>query len=315
MEQITLSYVITTFNKLIYLEKVICSLIINRKDDEEIVVIDAGSNDGTYEYLYSLFRDRKIQYFLSEKDFGEAHGFNKGVLAAKGDIIKLITDDDIFFFPGIKLCKDFMLKNPSVHVLNSNGGWAEVRSTCVNEFTQIYEKFFLEKWLTEKHPFAHCGLGLMFRRDAIPLLGFINVGFYRADAEYTLKITALKNVNFVWYTGVNYVRVLSEDSNSLVYKEKIQIETQRLNAFYGFDIDKIYFPEGKRKHLVYFAHVILRILKGLIRRIVPRKQMVPQNSVAMDVDFSQTFNLGISWLTSINQRQHKFLGSIDEQTN
>jgi glycosyltransferase involved in cell wall biosynthesis len=279
------------------------------KSDDEIIVMDGGSRDGTSEYLQQHYQSGKIHHFFSEKDFGESHGFNKAILMAKGVLIKVITDDDVFYYPGINDCKQYMLNNPAVHVMNSNGGWTDMRSLGdVYEFTEIYEKFFVEKWLSEKHPFAHCGLGLMFRRDAISLLGLIGVGFYRADAEYTLKITAQKKVNFVWYTGINYVRVLNEDSNSLVYKEKIQAETQRLNAFYGFDIDKIYFPEVKKEGLAYLAHWILRIPKGIIRRMMAGRQIAQQNSGTVSLNFAETFNSSVSWLASINQRQHNFLG-------
>ena len=43
--QYTLSYVLTTFNKLDYLKITLPLLIEARKPDEEIVVVDGGSTD------------------------------------------------------------------------------------------------------------------------------------------------------------------------------------------------------------------------------------------------------------------------------
>jgi glycosyltransferase involved in cell wall biosynthesis len=97
MRAIRLSYVLTTFNKLSYLKEILEDLINNCKEDEEIVISDGASSDGTITFLESLLRDGKIHQFVSEKDFGEAHGFNKAILLANGELIKLISDDDIFF--------------------------------------------------------------------------------------------------------------------------------------------------------------------------------------------------------------------------
>src|SRR5438552_17918629 len=98
MDKISLSYLLTTYNKLSYLKEVLKTLMDNRKDDEEIIVTDGGSTDGTREYLQKIYQDGKIDQYISEKDFGEAHGFNKGIMKARGELVKIITDDDVFDF-------------------------------------------------------------------------------------------------------------------------------------------------------------------------------------------------------------------------
>ncbi|WP_133273804.1 glycosyltransferase family 2 protein [Hymenobacter radiodurans] len=110
MATYTLSYILTTYNKLPYLKQVLERLIAARQEDEEIVVADGGSKDGTAEYLQSLYAAGQIQQFISERDKGEAHGFNKCMLMAQGEIIKLITDDDAFYYPAIREAANFMIK-------------------------------------------------------------------------------------------------------------------------------------------------------------------------------------------------------------
>ena len=43
---ISLSYILTTFNKLAYLKISLPYLIASRQQDEEIVIVDGGSKDG-----------------------------------------------------------------------------------------------------------------------------------------------------------------------------------------------------------------------------------------------------------------------------
>ena len=236
--EINLSYVLTTFNKLPYLKEALQSLIKQCAEDEEIVVIDGKSNDGTAEYVESLFDRGDIHQYKSEEDKGEGHGFNKGILMARGKIIKLLTDDDVFDFDAIKRCKDYMLEHPNIDFLNTHG------ANCVlnnNYDIYIFTTSYIDQmneWTLAGKPFAFCMLGAMFNRDSLPLLGLLNPSIKRTDAEYSLRITSQK-IKMVWYTGIAYVRLDNARSNTFVYTEKIKEETSKLNQFYNVMINEV----------------------------------------------------------------------------
>lgn len=58
----------------------------------ESIVIDGGSSDNTKEILQAYAS--RLGYWVSEPDRGIADAFNKGVLAAKGDLIGILNADD-----------------------------------------------------------------------------------------------------------------------------------------------------------------------------------------------------------------------------
>lgn len=58
----------------------------------ELIVIDAGSTDGTLEIL-ETYRDR-LSALVSEPDAGIYDGFNKGVLLSSGDVVHILGADD-----------------------------------------------------------------------------------------------------------------------------------------------------------------------------------------------------------------------------
>ena len=60
VDKYNLSYVLTTRNKLPYLKEVMTRLIENVQDDEEIVVVDGASTDGSVEYLKNQFEKGHI---------------------------------------------------------------------------------------------------------------------------------------------------------------------------------------------------------------------------------------------------------------
>lgn len=58
------------------------------------VVVDAGSTDGTVDFLRSV-RDPRLS-FTSEPDRGQSHAINKGLAAADGDVVTWLNADDLY---------------------------------------------------------------------------------------------------------------------------------------------------------------------------------------------------------------------------
>lgn len=285
-----MSYLITTFNKCTFLVEVLSRLLKQAHPDEEIIVIDGGSSDGTVEYLEKLYREGRIHQMLSERDNGEAHGFNKGFLMARGELIKVITDDDAFYWTGIQKCKQFMLAHPEVDLLGSDGAGTDWKNR--DAFVPMsYVGSFL-KWQNESLPFEFCGLGLLIRRSSLPLLGLFHIGFIRVDAEFSMRITSGPG-NVAWYNNPLWVRITNPDSNSVKHFKRASIEFELLSKMY---LNKnTLFPE------------IIRHLKNIMR---PIKKLIAKTAAYEDQlkNWPAEFRLCDSWLHHENQkREGQFL--------
>ena len=235
-EKINLSYVLATYNKLPYLKTALDRLIKNKKADEEILVIDGGSKDGTAEYLEKLKKDGHIDY-VSEPDYGEAHADNKGFNLARGEIIKIITDDDAFYYPGIDECKKFMLENPEIDLLSTDG--IKRRPDPIYPFSTMLHQNKFNTWKRKHTPFVFCGLGLMIRKSSLPLLGFLDTTYARVDAEYALRVTAGKG-KIAWYAHECFAHIRNVNSNSYTQEKRIKEEQEKLDALYF--PEKFYLP-------------------------------------------------------------------------
>lgn len=229
MNEVRLSYVMTTRNKLPYLKQTLPRLIKNKKEDEEILVADGASTDGTKEYLESLKQGGLIDRYISEPDSGEAHGLNKLFLMAKGILITIITDDDVFDFKSLQAIKNFMLEHPEIDYTGSEGG-AKNQNPGGSVRPFIYENNY-RKWQSNRTPFASCALGLVYRRSSIPLIGLWNTSYKQLDAEFTLRNTSGKT-NIAWYTGHSYVNISGPQSTSIVHMKRIKNERETMNRFY-----------------------------------------------------------------------------------
>lgn len=217
MSEYALSYVLTTFNKLPYLKQVVERLVAARQPDEEIVVADGGSKDGTPEYLQGLFDAGLIQQYVSERDKGEAHGFNKAMLRARGELLKLVTDDDAFSYAAIGEAKRFMLAHPEVDVLTGNTGLIHLEKLeSATLYDDVAENF--RRWLDHQEVVWMIGLPLIIRRNSLALTGLFHTGVVQVDTEFTYRITSL-NVNLAWSTAMLSVRLENPQSNFRVMNQ------------------------------------------------------------------------------------------------
>jgi|SRR6476661_792591 len=231
MSEFAISYVVTTYNKLPYLKQVLGRLVAARLPDEEIVVADGGSSDGTADYLRGLFEAGQIQQFVSERDKGESHGFNKCILMAKGNLVKLITDDDAFNYPAIRTAAAFMQAHPEVDVAMGYTGLLPLEDLQhMSLYEDVAENF--KRWLNHKESVWMIGLPLLIRRSSLALTGLFNTGVVQVDTEFTYRITSL-NVSLAWSSQILSVRIENPQSNFRVMgRQTSQDEADRMRYFY-----------------------------------------------------------------------------------
>jgi glycosyltransferase involved in cell wall biosynthesis len=115
-----LSVVTISFNQAKYLRQCIDSVVSQKGDDVEYIVVDPGSTDGSREILAS-YADT-IDHLVLERDNGPADGLNNGFARATGEVGYFINSDD-FLLPGaIDRMRRLWSANPGIDVL-LGGAW------------------------------------------------------------------------------------------------------------------------------------------------------------------------------------------------
>jgi len=287
MADYNISYVLTTYNKLPYLQQVLGRLVATRQTDEEIIVCDGGSKDGTPTYLQELYDAGHIQQFVSERDRGEAHGFNKGMLMARGDIIKVITDDDAFCYPMIRQAAKFMIQNPTVDVVLSYSAGTDV-SDPSNAYITYGPKREFDQWQKDQTPFWMVGLSLMIRRQSLPLTGLLSTGVVLVDVEYITRLTSL-GINIAWCTGIMSMHVNNANGNyNRMNPAAIKAEGERVYDYYVVRSKK----RNKEVLIKSIVEAIKRPVRPLKRALFDRmgleqikhKETFPTGYVVVDGD-------------------------------
>lgn len=91
----TISIIVAVYNRESVLQRCLKSIVSQTYTNKEIIVIDAGSTDGTLCIIKKF--DEYITYWGSEPDRGIYHAFNKGIKHATGDWIYFLGSDDFLW--------------------------------------------------------------------------------------------------------------------------------------------------------------------------------------------------------------------------
>ena len=88
------------FNGAKYIRQCIENVISQNCDSVEHLIMDGLSTDGTQKIVKEFAENHPHIRLISEKDKGQSDAMNKGIAAAKGEIISFLNVDD-FYEPGV----------------------------------------------------------------------------------------------------------------------------------------------------------------------------------------------------------------------
>ncbi|MES2807879.1 MAG: glycosyltransferase [Bacteroidota bacterium] len=283
---INLSYILTTKNRLPFLKIALQKLLDNLQPDEEVVVVDAQSTDGTQAYLAQLFEAGKIHQYLSEPDRNQAHGWNKAMLMAKGILIKKIIDDDVFCYSAIQQCKAYMLQNPQVDVVIAND-----MSSLLNNHQTIHQHTRLnefQKWRSGQVPsFTFGDVHMLIRQSALTYTGLYSTTFTMMDWEFSLRMSYLKT-NIAYYTGYNALTVAHPQSVTSQVNQQRLAEEGKLGAM-------LYQYHGDNSAISHWSKI-----KVFIGNIVFKKRLAGKLGKAVTEDITLIYQHYYQHLQHIN---------------
>jgi|TARA_B100001093_G_scaffold180291_1_gene172880 glycosyltransferase involved in cell wall biosynthesis len=115
-----ISVIIPTLDRRELLKRTLDSVIRQTKKPREIIVVDNGSKDQTYEMVSSLFSN---VIYLKENKKGVSVSRNKGILSAKSKWIALLDSDDVWKPEKLEKQINFHIENPKYRLIHTNEIW------------------------------------------------------------------------------------------------------------------------------------------------------------------------------------------------
>ena len=121
MNKPDISVVMTAYNEEQYIADAIDSVLNQKFDDFELIIIDDNSTDGTSEIVreYSQ-RCEKIKLIINKQNQGQSISRNKALNSSRGNYIAVMDADDISAENRLKLQYEFLENNPDVFLCGSS---------------------------------------------------------------------------------------------------------------------------------------------------------------------------------------------------
>lgn len=166
-----ISVIIITYNRAKLLNECLASLIKQTVMPDELIIVDGGSSDGTYQ-IVNNYRNKfvSLKYVVSETK-GIAIQRNLGIKTATGDLIAFIDDDCIPVNDWIKLMCEYHEMHPECgaiggNILNKN------ENSYIAHVTQIVS--FSNKNDSEHYVFALATGNVSYKSNALNSIGLFD---------------------------------------------------------------------------------------------------------------------------------------------
>lgn len=114
---------IPAYNRKRYIVAAIDSVLAQDYEPVELIVIDDGSSDGTYELLLEQSRKARLQLLSHENhaNRGQSAALNLGLRAASGDYLAILDSDDLFAPGKLSEQVDYLEQHPDVGMVYGYG--------------------------------------------------------------------------------------------------------------------------------------------------------------------------------------------------
>jgi FkbM family methyltransferase len=196
------SVVMTTFNTRDYVQAAVESILAQTYRNLELIVVDDGSSDGTYEKVQELaLADPRMRVFASGVNRGTYWCKNVGITKAKGVAITFMDSDDTS--DPERIARQYaLLSAPGIAV-----------TTCLHERRDLQGNLLVVAGRTRRLAY----ISQMMRRGVFDLLGYFDTVRTSADDEMLRRIKRFigeeshKTVHEVLYHAVVREASLTQD--------------------------------------------------------------------------------------------------------
>lgn len=190
------SVVMASYNRVAYLERSINSYLNQTFKNSELVFVDDGSTDGTFDYLQSLMQKHQNIRYLRHSNRNVSMSKNAGILAAIGKYIAFLDSDDAYLPDYLEKRIKYMEAQPHMDFIESNA--RIIGNPWVKDFQNPEQEIHLDN--------CHIGATFFTKKSVLLLLGGFNPEIpYGADAQLweqaqlQFNTTKLIDPSYIYY--------------------------------------------------------------------------------------------------------------------
>jgi len=190
------SVIIPTFNRAELLERAINSVINQSFKNFELIIIDDGSGDETFQIVNKFFENNAPLRYLKQHNNGLPVSLNIGIKISVGRFVTFLGSDDEYLPEHIARRISFLLKHPEVDLLH--GGVKIIGNPYVRDKNNLKRKIHIN----------NCAVGGTFfgKKIVFTKLNGFKLLSYSEDSEFLERAKKYFNVIRVKFPTYVYYR-------------------------------------------------------------------------------------------------------------
>lgn len=182
----TISIITPSFNQGKFLEKTIQSVLSQQYPNTEYIIIDGGSSDDSVNVIKKY--ENQLSYWVSEKDRGQSHAFNKGLAKATGEIIGWINSDDIYLGESLFQAARYFQDHSTVDIVFSDYWYIDETGKFIKRRKEIPFVNGVYLWTGDCY---HANCAGFFRKRVFEKIGGLDESLH-FGMDYELYLRAAK---------------------------------------------------------------------------------------------------------------------------
>jgi glycosyltransferase involved in cell wall biosynthesis len=183
--------------------------------DREIIIVDDGSSDATYETAAALVAGREDVYVVRTPHGGPAHARNEGLKLSRGEIVFFSESDCVYEPTYLQKAIDSLDSSPGAGAVCLTGAPLVTRYTLATRCIDIENK--VQRRLLEQGkigPFY----AWVFRRSVLLRLGGFDEKLFQAEDRDLFDRLKKANYSVAWVPGVNWWHVRDQTLSQMSSK-------------------------------------------------------------------------------------------------
>lgn len=115
--------IIPAYNRVNYIEDTVRSVLSQTYENIELIVVDDGSSDGTFEILKKFEEEGnlRLMFHPGRINKGQSAAINVGLKASKGEFVAILDSDDLFAPHKLKSQVDYLNANEDIGLVYGKG--------------------------------------------------------------------------------------------------------------------------------------------------------------------------------------------------
>lgn len=194
-----ISIVTPSFNQAPYIEETIKSVLSQDYPEIEYIIVDGGSTDGTVDIIRQY--EKRISWWVSEKDKGQTDAINKGFARAKGDVLAWINSDDTYERGAVAAAAKYLQEHPTLGMVYGDCNFISQNGKVIGKFDAAQTNYRLIR-----QGYVHIPQQTMFFRAGLwKQVGPLDPSFYFAmDYDLWTRISRRAEIKYVPQTWANF---------------------------------------------------------------------------------------------------------------